>query len=380
MSGTWEQPHAPRGSGLLMHPGPALGSLVPSSFLCRGMECRWPCGGHLAPVEGHTGRCGAWSSAQAFLCLQVWWSLSTSSPMAGSWTFCVGAPSASSPTSRTPPPKSSSPLPSELRVHRHAVLCCASFEALGADLHPDVQNPHLGLGERACSVSAGPHVSSGITTFLPSCWRPCVGDCTHWLRAASLLRVGLSTETAATHAACSAILQAVSALTREPRRVGFRLTCARLVGTGGLRVCAVSCWVMQPPHGHGGLRLVFSAVVIVVYSQLLGTQAGAHVLVHEYTCTCELACACMLCDLLVDSVAPQCFASDMTVGMRGAWCPPSAGSGRAGCLLAPARCGPLWCPGCTSSPAGRSEARLSVWYLAPQSPGPVVAGCAGVKT
>ena len=59
-----------------------------------------------------------------------------------------------------------------------------------------------------------------------------MGDYTHWLRAASLLRVALSTETAATHAACSAILQVIMALTREPRRVGFRLTCARLVGTG----------------------------------------------------------------------------------------------------------------------------------------------------
>ena len=66
-------------------------------------------------------------------------------------------------------------------------------------------------------------MSSGITTFLPSCWRPCVGDCTHWLRAASLLRVGLSTETAATHAACSAILQAVSALTRAKIKTTFRL-------------------------------------------------------------------------------------------------------------------------------------------------------------
>ena len=109
------------------------------------------------------------------------------------------------------------------------------------------------------------------------------------------------------------------------------------------------------------------------------TGRGSRAL-HECACTSELACVCVLCVLLVDSVAPQCFASDVTVEMRGARCLPSAGSGLAGCLLAPARCGPLWCPGCTSSPAGRSEARLSVWYLAPQSPGPVVAGCTGVKT
>lgn len=68
MSGTWEQPHAPRGSGLLTHPGLALGSLLPTSFPCRGMEHRWPCGGRLAPVEGHAGRCGARSSAQVSLC------------------------------------------------------------------------------------------------------------------------------------------------------------------------------------------------------------------------------------------------------------------------------------------------------------------------
>lgn len=45
---------------------------------------------------------------------------------------------------------------------------------------------------------------------------------------------------------------------------------------------------MQPPHSHAGLAWLLCAVVIIVRPQLLGTQAGAHMLGHE----CELACAC----------------------------------------------------------------------------------------
>lgn len=49
-------------------------------ILARGMEHRWRM---LAQAEGRAC-CGAWASGHVCLCLQVWWSLSTSSLMAGS--------------------------------------------------------------------------------------------------------------------------------------------------------------------------------------------------------------------------------------------------------------------------------------------------------
>lgn len=182
-------------------------------------------------MEGRTGRCGTWSPAVS-LCLQAWWSPSASSPTAGSWTFCVGAPSASSPTSRAPPPRSSSPLPSESRVQTRGFSAVRFLEPWVRTCVQMCRTRTYGRVSMRAQCELAPCVSSGVAAFLPSCWRVFAGDRTPWLRAASLLRVALSTETAATHTACWC---------RPPGGLGFDQ------GAPESRVPSGVC----PPHGAG---------------------------------------------------------------------------------------------------------------------------------